>query len=90
MTTQDAHTSSDKPRALFGIRISIWAVAIIVIGSLIGSAVNEPLLGIAIGLLCSTALNSYFDRKQPKSSRILGLVLVLLGVGWIVALRMME
>ncbi|MBW7894236.1 MAG: hypothetical protein H3C27_03910 [Opitutaceae bacterium] len=90
MTTHVAHTSSVQPRSIFGIRISIWAVAIIVTGSLIGAAVEEPLIFIAIGFLGSSALNSYFERNQPKSSRIGGLVMMLLVVVWIVALRVIE
>lgn len=90
MTTHAAHTPRDKPHSFFSIRLSIWAAAIIVIAGLIGAAFEEPLIFIAIGFLGSSALNSYFDRNQPKSSRILVLVLMLLIVVWIVALRMIE
>jgi hypothetical protein len=91
MTTTNLNSSPEKPGSSPDVRFYWWEIMMIAIGALIGLALEEVAIGLMVGMVFSSAVSTYVDRKNPKSPtivRIVGTVLAVVMLGMLVRLRL--
>ena len=73
------------------VRFYWWEIMMIAIGALIGLAFEEFAIGLMVGMVFSSAVSTYVDRKNPKSPtvvRIVGTVFATGMLGMLIKLRL--
>ncbi len=80
MPAVNLDSSPEKPAPSPEVKFYWWEITMITVSALIGLAFSEVAIGTAIGLVCSSAISTYVDRKNPKSPTLLRIAGVVLAV----------